>query len=147
MSIFHITRVLEQYPELTSILGKKRLTRCDDAKVSRIDEKLLNERGDIDRQYFLVSHAGICLATVSAGFWQSLWHALSMQDRVLEAITKVGPEQIAYIVRYEPGFTANVMNGATSDEACVMTVNLLPKESSLAELIQKLNQDEIQMEG
>lgn len=139
MSIFHVRAAVERHPELRRILGARRLNKCEHARVIRIDEELLMEQGDfIERQFFVVSNCGELLATRGANLFQSLWQAVCNSARLITALESVGPENIAYVVKFSPGFIATPLNGGISDDPCEITIAYPPKEISLAEMLQVL---------
>lgn len=136
MSTFHVRQQLQEHPELIGILGQRRIKRLDHAVVQKIDRCLLDSWGDShDRQFFVVSHDGKLLATAGASLLQTIIQTVLCSRRLRDIVGGVRSQDVAYIVKYDPGFIATPLNGGTSDIPCIMTICYPPKDTTVAQLI------------
>lgn len=116
MSSFHVRAILNQRPELTGIIGQKKIRHLYDARVELIDLDFLDRQspggdyglGSAISQYFIISYDGNLLGEVGVNshgsFVEKIWRYLSLRrESIFEALQRVGIKNVAYVARFYPG--------------------------------------------
>lgn len=134
MSVFHVEAILKEHPELWGILGKRMIGSLSYAGVKRINPGVLSGRG-FNAPHFIISHDGLLLAKVETGVVREMWSWLSKRaETVLDAVRRVGPENVWYIAHFDKGCD-------DVGAPCALYINKTPKEQTLAAMIDSMSQD------
>lgn len=133
MASFRVEAVLRERPELWGILGKKMISKLCHAGVKRIDHSVLMERG-YNEPHFIVSHDGLLLARVETNTLREIFPILFKQsETVLDAVRRVGAENVAYIAQYD--------HGCDDVAPCALYIHKTPREQTLGALIKSLSDE------
>ena len=138
VSTFHVKEILKKRPELVGILGKKKIGHLHHAVVELIDFEFLDRLAY--GGYFLVSHDGTLLGEAGVyprrTFLDSFLRGLlGKTETVLDAVTRIGAERIAYIA-----VRRSVLGCCESDEPCHLFIHKPAGGMRLDEHIRALTQ-------